>query len=128
MDAATRTLVRERAGNVCEYCSLPQEATPFATFHIEHIIAVQHRGGDDLSNLALSCHHCNAHKGPNLTGIDPDTGQIVPLFNPRRDVWAEHFRRAGAIIEGLTPPGRATVYVLAMNEPEWVDLRVEFEA
>ncbi len=127
MDAATRTYVRDRAGDVCEYCLLPQGATPFATFHVEHIIAKQHRGGDNLSNLALSCHHCNAHKGPNLTGVDPETGQIVPLFNPRRDRWAEHFRRVGALIEGLTPTGRAAVHVHAMNEPDWVELRADFE-
>jgi hypothetical protein len=129
MDAATRPLVRERAGNVCEYCLLPQEAIRFAAFHVEHITAKQHRGDDDPSNLALSCHHCNAHKGPNhLTGIDPDTGQIVPLFHPVRDAWPEHFRHVGALIEGLTPTGRATIHVLAMNEPDWVELRADFEA
>ncbi len=127
MDAATRTLVRERAGNVCEYCLLPQEATPFTTFHVEHITAKQHGGTAVPSNLALACHHCNAHKGPNLTGIDPDMGQIVPLFNPRVDVWAEHFRRIGFLILGLTPTGRVTVHVLAMNEPDWVELRTDFE-
>lgn len=127
MDAATRGLVRERAGNLCEYCRLPQEATPFTTFHVEHITAKQHHGTNDPSNLALACHHCNAHKGPNLTGIDPETTQIVPLFHPRRDSWAEHFGRAGVLIVGLTPTGRATVDVLAMNEPDWVELRADYE-
>ena len=127
MDAATRTFVRERAGNICEYCLLPQEATPFTTFHAEHVIAKQHRGTDDLSNLALACHHCNAHKGPNLTGIDQDKAQNVPLFHPRSDTWAEHFGRVGFLIVGLTPTGRATVNVFAMNEPDWVELRADFE-
>jgi hypothetical protein len=127
MNAATRALVRERAGDVCEYCRLSQEATPFATFHVEHVIARQHRGADDPSNLALACQHCNARKGPNLTGIDPQTSQVVPLFHPRRDMWAEHVGRAGALILGLTPTGRATVHVLAMNEPDRVELRARFE-
>src|SRR5438132_9127096 len=61
------------------------------------------------------CVFCNSHKGPNLTGIDPDSGAIVRLFNPRQDRWADHFTLRGAFIIGLTPTGRTTVYVLAMN-------------
>jgi 5-methylcytosine-specific restriction endonuclease McrA len=57
MDAATRREVWSRAGSRCEYCGLPQEADPFLTFHVEHVIAKQHGGRDDLSNLALACHH-----------------------------------------------------------------------
>lgn len=83
MEAAVRTLVRERAGDRCEYCHLKQEHLPFSTFHVEHVIARQHGGADDPSNLALACDRCNAHKGPNLSGIDPETGDIVPLYHPR---------------------------------------------
>ena len=90
MDAATRELVRRRAGNRCEYCLHPQEHTE-TTHHIEHIVARQHLGTDDPLNLALACIHCNSHKGPNLTGIDPDSGMIVPLFSPRQERWADHF-------------------------------------
>ena len=63
MDAATRAFVRQRAGNCCEYCGLPQESEAFFTFHIEHIVARQHGGGDGAENLALACYHCNLHKG-----------------------------------------------------------------
>jgi 5-methylcytosine-specific restriction endonuclease McrA len=79
MDAATRFLVRQRAGNRCEYCLIHQ-AHYESALHIEHIVSKQHRGTDDLVNLALACNRCNLHKGPNLTGIDPDSGQIVPLL------------------------------------------------
>jgi hypothetical protein len=123
MDAATRQLVRGRAGNRCEYCGLPQEALPLVTFHVEHIIAKQHGGPDDLDNLALSCHHCNLHKGPNLTGVDPDTGSVVPLFHPRREIWSDHFAAHGVTIVGLTPTGRATVRTLAMNAQSQLDAR-----
>lgn len=41
MDGAVRNLVRQRAGNRCEYCRLPQAAVD-ATFHVDHIIAQQH--------------------------------------------------------------------------------------
>src|SRR4051794_3686215 len=115
MNAATRQLVRDRAGDRCEYCGLPQEALPLVTFHVEHIRAKQHGGSDDPSNLALSCHHYNLHKGPNLTGIDPETDTLTPLFDPRRDAWDEHFARRGLLIVDLTPVGRTTVRVLAMN-------------
>jgi 5-methylcytosine-specific restriction endonuclease McrA len=115
MDATIRNFVRDRAGNRCEYCGLPQSAIPYLTFPIDHIRAQQHGGSDDPSNLALACGHCNAHKGPNLSGIDPETDQTVELFNPRKDNWSEHFAVRGIYITGLTPKGRATVAVLAMN-------------
>jgi len=51
------------------------------------VVPRQHGGTDDPGNLALACHRCNLRKGPNLTGIDPITGEIVPLFDPRRDRW-----------------------------------------
>jgi len=123
MDRATRRLVRDRAGQRCEYCGLPQQALPLALFHVEHVTAKQHGGSDDANNLALACHHCNLHKGPNLTGIDPETGAIVRLFHPRLDVWTDHFRPQGMILVGLTPIGRATVRTLAMNNPEAVEAR-----
>jgi 5-methylcytosine-specific restriction endonuclease McrA len=125
MNAATRRRVRSRAGDRCEYCGLAQEADPFFAFHVEHVIAKQHGGGDDLSNLALACHSCNLHKGPNLTGIDPGTGQIEPLFNPRTQHWQEHFRLDEEWVVGVTPTGRTTVRVLAMNAEEQRELRAE---
>ena len=77
MDERLRQTVRERAGYRCEYCCLPQDAEPFFAYHVEHIVARQHGGGDDSGNLALACYHCNAHKGPNLSGLDPETGFII---------------------------------------------------
>jgi hypothetical protein len=124
MDSATDKLVRERAANRCEYCHMRQEDEPFYRLHIEHIIARQHAGSDDASNLALSCHHCNLHKGPNLSAIDPMTSQVVLLFHPRRQTWAEHFFVQGHAIRGMTPVGRATVRLLAMNAVARMELRV----
>ena len=123
MAAATRALVRERAGDRCEYCALPQSVEPFFAFHIEHIVARQHGGGDEPENLALACYHCNARKGPNLTALDPATAAVVPLFHPRRERWAAHFMLNGNLIEGITPAGRATVALLKMNAPDRRRLR-----
>jgi hypothetical protein len=123
MDDALRAQVRERAADCCEYCGLPQSALPFARFHVDHIIADQHGGPTELANLAFCCSRCNLSKGPNLSGIDNETGAVVPLFHPRTDTWAEHFTRRGTSIVGRTPTGRATVHVLKMNEDRRVQLR-----
>jgi len=85
MDKATRDFVIERAGNTCEYCRLPQSAQPFVSFHVDHIIATQHRPDDGLNNLCLSCQSCNLHKGTNLTTIDQKSNQVVSLFDPRNE-------------------------------------------
>ena len=118
-----RAAVRERARDCCEYCTLPQEAEPFFRFHIEHITARQHGGGDTLENLALACYHCNARKGTNLTAIDPATTAVVLLFHPRREMWGAHFATNGNLIEGISPSGRATVVLLRMNAPDRRRLR-----
>jgi hypothetical protein len=125
MDAATRMFVVRRADNCCEYCSIPQSASPFLTFHVEHIIARQHGGSDDATNLALACPDCNRFKGPNISTIDPESGVPVPIFHPRRDTWSEHFEVIGDLVAGLTSIGRATVRLLRMNDDERIEVRVE---
>jgi len=128
MDAALRNLVRQRAGNRCEYCGIWQQHVPFALVHIDHITPKKHGGDDDPSNLALACQHCNFHKGANLTGIDPESGNITPLFHPRNERWEAHFELRDIAIVGITPVGRATVQVLNMNAAERVQLRAELKA
>lgn len=124
MDVAIRRLVRERAGDRCEYCRLPQAAVD-ATFHVDHVVAQQHldQTGDDPKRLALACDRCNFCKATNLSSIDPVTREIVLLFNPRQDEWEEHFAMQGAVIVGVTPTGRATVRLLQMNAKHRVELR-----
>ena len=128
IDAATRQFVRRRAEELCEYCRLPQTAAPYLTFHVEHFRARQHGGSDDPANLCLACPDCNSVKGPNLTAVDPETDAVVPLYNPRSDVWNQHFSWIGALIVGDTPQGRATVNLLRFNEPERVRMREELQA
>ncbi len=104
MDAALRGALR-RAEARCEYCHLPER---FATlrFQQDHVIALKHRGPTVLENLAWSCADGNAHKGSDLTGLDPTTGRLERLFNPRTDRWAEHFQWNGAELIGMTAMGR----------------------
>ena len=122
MEASTRRLVRDRASHQCEYCGLA-EAHVYIPHHIDHIRPKQHGGNDSPENLALSCQGCNLKKGSNLAGIDDESGAMVALFNPRQQVWVEHFVFQGARVVGLTPVGRATVYVLDMNATERVKIR-----
>src|SRR4051812_36815538 len=108
---ALRRLVRERAGERCEYCLMPEQFT-LAAHWVDHVVADKHGGQTEEANLALSCVLCNQHKGSDLTSIDPETGAITPLFHPRRDQWSAHFKLAAARIEPLTQTGRVTVRLL----------------
>ena len=119
---ALRRLVRERSGEWCEYCLIP-EAVAFAAHWIDHIIAKQHDGPTIANNLALSCLHCNQHKGSDLSSIDPETGLLVALFHPRRDRWGDHYQLAGGRIEALTDFGRVTVRLLQLNRADRVQER-----
>ncbi len=114
--------VWERAHSRCEYCRVSQEHDALS-FEIDHIVAIKHRGPTDAENLALACFACNHHKGPNIAGIDPDTGEVTRLYHPRRDRWDEHFAWQGPLLTGRTPVGRATVAVLEMNVAHRVALR-----
>jgi len=121
-EEALADLVRERAGDCCEYCQLPQRVSS-TRFQIDHVIPEQHGGKAVLSNLALACLADNNHKGPNLAGIDPGSGKRAWLFNPRRQRWSRHFRWKGPTLVGRTPVGRATIAVLAVNLPHRVAQR-----
>jgi hypothetical protein len=123
LDDSLRQFVNQRGGDRCEYCKIHRDHDPFYQFHIEHIQARQHGGPTVASNLALACQHCNLHKGPNLSGIDPATNAVVQLFNPRQQTWSEHFTIRNGVVVGLTATGRATVRVLAMNVTARVRIR-----
>jgi hypothetical protein len=123
MSPQMKARVRQRAGNRCEYCQLDQDDSPLAALHVEHILPRSHGGKNDPENLAAACIDCNLHKGPNLTGIDAQTGRVTTLFNPRCQSWDDHFEWRGLYIIGKTATGRATVSVLKMNSAEQLTLR-----
>ena len=77
-----------------------------------------------MDNLALACIDCNLHKGSNVAGYDPETGQLSELFHPRLQRWSDHFAWQGVLIVGLTAVGRTTIEVLQMNAEERLRLRV----
>lgn len=125
MDVQTRQFVRLRAKGHCEYCRLPESADPFRAFHMEHVIARQHGGSDNVDNLCWSCSRCNLRKGTNLASIDSESGTLVTLFNPRKQSWTEHFKLDQSRIIGLTSTGRATIRLLDMNASHRIKLRAE---
>jgi hypothetical protein len=114
--------VRQRAQDRCEYCHVPASVY-LLPFHVDHIIARQLGGLTVLENLALACLHCNRHKGPNLAGTVPNTGELIRLFHPRMDEWSEHFEWTGAVLGGRTAMGRVTIQVLAINDPDFLAVR-----
>jgi HNH endonuclease len=122
MNESLERRVRIRAGDRCEYCRIPVYVSEF-TFPIDHIIAQQHGGKTVFANLALSCPHDNFHKGPNIAGLDPETGRLTRLFDPRRQKWTTHFAWDGPMLVGRTSAGRTTILVLNMNDPDRVEVR-----
>ncbi len=121
-----RRLVAKRAGNRCEYCGLSQEGQE-ATFHIDHIIPATADGPTTAENLALACVSCSLRKEARRSAVDPKTKRKVPLFHPRRQRWADHFRWAGVKVIGLTATGRATAAALKMNRRLILAIRREEE-
>ena len=117
--AALRRLVHERAFGACEYCLAP-EATALFEHEVDHIVAEKHGGTTTEDNLALACSTCNLHKGSDIGSLDPLTGELVPLFHPRRERWQEVFHLVGAEIVARTAAARATVRLLQLNRPDRV--------
>jgi hypothetical protein len=112
-----RQIVTRRANGRCEYCLLHQDDTPFS-HQIDHFIALKHGGQTVSENLVLACLECNRYKGSDLTALDPLTHEITPIFNPRAQVWKEHFMFQNLRIAGQTATGRATASLLRFNTRE----------
>jgi hypothetical protein len=113
-----------RAEHRCEYCHAPEVVFNFR-FEVEHFIPTSHGGQDHDANLALSCRSCNLYKSFHVTGVDDETMSEVPLFDPRRQRWDDHFRvdPATGMMIGATPTGRATIRRLAMNSDAQMESR-----
>ena len=117
--------VRTVARNRCGYCLSPQHLV-IARLEIEHIIPIAKGGSNDESNLWIACPLCNRYKSYKTTGVDPETGETVKLFNPRTQVWSEHFYWTddGLRIVGKTPTGRVTVAALHLSDdPDALEVR-----
>jgi hypothetical protein len=119
--AATVRLVYERAKGCCEYCQTCEKVTGQA-MHVEHI---DPQGDDHPDNLCLSCPSCNLSKAQAIAAVDSQTMESVSLFNPRKQLWSDHFEWVDNIerLVGRTPIGRATVERFKMNRDRIVIAR-----
>lgn len=120
-----RAIVKERAGNRCEYC------TDFwlysaSQFQIDNILSEKHGGPTTLENLAFCCRPCNIFKGSDLVTVLPGSDDYIPLYNPRKDNWVEHFSlESDGTIISLTLTGEATLKMLKFNAVEQVVARAK---
>jgi hypothetical protein len=117
LPAAVRQSVRASGRDRCGYCQCQQKYS-LVRLTISHLIPVSKGGTHNEENLWLVCSVCNRHKAAKITAVDPETGQIVPLFNPRTQTWHEYFRWSDdrSYVIGLTPVGRATVASLHLSD------------
>ena len=122
MESRLEAAIWRRAHDRCEYCQLCQSYTSLP-LEIDHIIARKHGGKTELDNLALSCFYCNSYKGSNVAGVDPIDGAIVRLYNPRSDIWGDHFEWKGPLLVARTAIGRVTIAVLVINHPDAIVVR-----
>ena len=110
-----RQLVKDRAGFCCEYCKIHEEDA-FYPHQIDHIISLKHEGETIIENLAFACFPCNNFKGTDIGTILLPDKIFIRLFNPRTDIWAEHFEQDEGVIYAKTSIGKATVKTLKLNE------------
>lgn len=113
-----RIRISEMDDHRCAYC-MAQELISGMPFEMDHIWPESEGGPSDETNLCLACPRCNRYKGNRAFAIDSVTGEVMPLFNPRTQVWLDHFewQGNGLHLVGITATGRATVDALQMNNP-----------
>ena len=121
---ALRLRVATQANHRCGYC-LTAEDISGMPMEIDHLMPESLYGATEEDNLWLACSQCNKHKSHRITAIDPQTDEMVLLFNPRAQDWNEHFTwtEDGVQIIGLTPTGRATVDGLQLNRSSQLKAR-----
>ena len=121
---ALREKVAAQANYRCGYC-LAQEEVVSMPMEIDHLLPKAQQGSTSEENLWLACSSCNDTKNDRTTGRDPLTNQEVALFNPRYQVWNEHFAWTveGDRIIGLSAIGRATIIILNLNRFHFVRSR-----
>ena len=115
--AETRRLVIGRAGRCCEYCLIHEDDTYFGC-EVDHVVSEKHGGLTVAENLAYACLVCNRYKGSDLGSILVPAGDLIRFFNPRIDVWSDHFSLDGTIIKPLTAIGQVTERILRFNAIE----------
>jgi len=119
-----RQQVAQRAKGLCEYCHAAEQ-WQYVRFTVDHVLPLAQGGLDSVENFALACFHCNRKKGTKITATEPQSGAVIPLFNPWQQIWEEHFAWSEdrLSVVGLTVVGRATVMALELNRERILKIR-----
>lgn len=122
-----RSRIHEADRDRCRYC-LTCEANSGTPLTYDHITPRSRGGSTSFENVCRACRTCNEFKADAANAVDPVTGEVVPLFNPRTQRWDDHFGWSADAtrVEGSTPIGRATVIALRMNHPTIVAARARW--
>ncbi len=115
-----RDMVRQRALGLCEYCLL-HETDTIHGFHVDHVISEKHGGPTEEHNLAWACPFCNRAKGSDIAG--EEDGALARLFNPRIDMWTEHFSLESERIVARSAMASLTVRLPGLNDAFRLALR-----
>ena len=116
--------IRRTASFRCGYCLFSEIYSP-SIFQIDHIIPIAEGGTNEEENLWLLCEPCNRAKSNKIEVLDPNTKTTIPIFNPRSQIWYEHFEWNDdyTIIIGKTPTGRGTIADLNLNKERLITIR-----
>lgn len=119
-----RSQVRRDCRDRCSYCQALQQYI-LGTLEIDHIIPKVDGGSDEAENLCLACRLCNSYKSAQTSGLDPETCEKIPLFNPRKQQWSDHFKWSENSVYtiGKTNCGRATIDALQLNNSYAITVR-----
>ncbi|MCC6329448.1 MAG: HNH endonuclease [Acidobacteria bacterium] len=120
----TRKLVSQQANGKCEYCH-SQVKYADSPFDVDHIIPISMGGGSEPDNLAFCCHGCNLFKADRVSAFDLLSRREATIFNPRAQIWSEHFSWSSdaTTIVGLTATARVTIDALRLNRRGLVNQR-----
>jgi 5-methylcytosine-specific restriction endonuclease McrA len=116
--------IRLLADNRCGYCLCRQEYV-WDILEIDHIFPLAKGGKVSEENLWLICSSCNGAKYNKTEAFDSITENTVPIFNPRTQIWHEHFSwsKNGTKIIGKTAVGRATITAVNLNRERFIKTR-----
>jgi hypothetical protein len=121
VSADLRRLVVARAESLCEYCLVHADDAFFGC-EVDHVVSEKHGGLTTADNLAFACLPCNRRKGSDIGSVAEGTGALTRFYNPRTDVWLEHFSydEDGSVIRPLSEIGEVTARIFGFNQPEQV--------
>lgn len=117
VSAEVRRAVAVRADYLCEYCLIAEEDT-FLGCEVDHVISLKHGGSSEAENLAYACVFCNRQKGSDIGSISQQSSEFSRFFNPRTDVWSDHFQLTSSFIQPLTLIGEVTARILDFNNTD----------